>query len=130
LLVAAEGGFGTVDLGEIDFQSEVQAPLGEFFSGVTDPRDMVISWKRTTAEQAMYYQDHKKKIIDKYAGQYVLLQEGEVRWHDTDSNLNVSRRQLSGSKPEEAMWFKLVDPEEQEEEHFQVYEHALRQIPK
>ncbi len=128
LLVAAEGGFGTVNLAEIDFQSEPQAPLGEFFSGVTDSRQMVSSWKQTTAEQGLYYLDHQKKLINKYAGQYILLQEGEVRWHDTVSTLKVSRRQLSGAKPEQAMWFKLVDAEEVEGEFFNVYEHALKQI--
>ena len=127
LLVAAEGGFGTVKLEEIDFQSEVQAPLGQFFSGVTDPREMVISWKRTTAEQGLFYLDQRKKLIDKYAGQYILLQEGQVRWHDVDSELQRSRRQLSGSSPEQAMWFKLVDPEETEGESFAVYEHAYQQ---
>jgi hypothetical protein len=35
LLVAAEGGFGTVDLDVIDFLSEVQAPVGEFFAKET-----------------------------------------------------------------------------------------------
>ncbi len=127
LLVAAEGGFGTVNLEEIDFQSEVQAPLGHFFSDVTDPREMVASWKRTTAEQALHYLDHQKKLVDQYAGKFILLQEGEVRWHDTDSNLNISRRRLSGERPEQAMWFKYVDPEEAEGEHYSVYEHTLKQ---
>lgn len=128
LLVAAEGGFGTVNLEEIDFQSEVQAPLGRFFSDVTDPREMVVSWKRTTAEQALHYLDHQKKLVDQYAGEFILLQEGEVRWHDTDSNLHISRRQLSGDRPEQAMWFKYVDPEEAEGEHYRVYEYTLKQI--
>ena len=128
LLVAAEGGFGTVNLEEIDFQSEVQGPLGAFFSDVTDSREMVTSWKRTTAEQALHYLDHRKKIIDKYAGEYILLQEGEVRWHDSDSNLNISRRKLSGARPEQAMWFKLVDPDEAEGEWFNVYDYTLKQI--
>lgn len=127
LLVATENGFGTVKIDEIDFESEVSAPLGAFFSDVTDSRERVISWKHTTAEQAMYYLDNRKKIIDKYAGQYILLQEGEVRWHDKDSELQVSRRRLSGDSPDQAMWFKYVDPDEAEGEFFSVYEHALRQ---
>ncbi len=128
LLTAAECGFGTVDLEEIDFQSERQAPLGAFFCDAIDPPEMVASWRRTTAEQALYFLDHRKEIVDKYAGEYILLQEGEVRWHDTDSNLHISRRKLSGSRPEQAMWFKLVDPEEREGERFEVYEYTLKQI--
>lgn len=125
LLIAAEGGFGTVQIGDINFQTEVEAPLGEFFCTELDPPEMIRSWRRTTAEQALYYRDNRKKFIDKYAGEYILLQEGEVKWHDTDSNLNISRRKLAGSRPEQAMWFKLVDPNETEGERFEVYERVL-----
>jgi hypothetical protein len=51
LLVAAEHGFGTVDLSQIDFQSELQAPVGAFFAKELDSQETVISWRRTTAEQ-------------------------------------------------------------------------------
>jgi uncharacterized protein (DUF362 family) len=127
LLVAAEAGFGTVNLDEIDFQSEVQAPLGDFYAFVTDPREINISWRKTTAEQALYYQDNQRKLVDKYAGEYILLQEGEVKWHDPVSDLRESRRKLAGGKPEQALWLKYVDPDETEGEHFSVYDHALRQ---
>ncbi len=127
LLVAAEAGFGTVNLDEIDFQSEVQAPLGHFYAVLTDPMETVISWRRTTAEQALYYLDHQRELVDKYAGEYILLQDGEVRWHNTVSDLRVSRRILAGEKKEQAMWMKYVDPEEREGEHYEVYDHALRQ---
>jgi hypothetical protein len=120
LLVAAEQGFGTVNLDEIDFQSEVQGPVGSFYAALTDSRQTVISWRRTTAEQALYYLDHQKELVDRYAGQYVLLQAGEVRRHDPVSDLRASRRK--------AMWLKYVDPDEEEGEHYEVYDHALRQV--
>jgi hypothetical protein len=128
LLAAAESGFGVVDAGGIDFESEVQAPVGEFFARSTDPRETVVSWRRTTAEQAMYYQDHRRELVDKYAGEYILLQMGEVRWHDRSGALQRSRRLLSGEHPEQAMWFKYVDPDECEGEHYEVYERALKEI--
>lgn len=127
LLAAAEGGFGTVNLDEIDFESEVQAPIGEFYSALTDPMETVISWKRTTAEQALHYLDNQKKYIDRYAGEYILLQQGEVRWHDPVSDLKASRRDLAGNAPEQAMYLKYVDPDEREAERFDVYDHALMQ---
>jgi len=130
LLTAAEAGFGTVNLQEIDFQTEVESPVAEFFSNLTDSREKVISWRRTTCEQALYYRDNQRQLTDKYAGEYILLQENEVRWHDKDSNLRQSRRKLSGGKPEQAMWLKYVDPEETEGEHFDVYERALAHIEK
>jgi uncharacterized protein (DUF362 family) len=128
LLVAAQGGFGTVNLDEIDFQSEVQAPVGEFFALQIDSSERVISWRRTTAEQGLYYRDHRQEIEAKYARQYVLLQMGEVRWADPEGNIRVSRRQLAGEHPEQAMWLKYVDPDEAEGEHYEVYEQTLQQI--
>ncbi len=127
LLVAAEAGFGTVNLDEIDFQSEVNAPLGQFYAALTDPMSTAISWRRTTAEQALHYLDHQRELADKYAGEYILLQEGEVRWHNEVSDLRQSRRILSGERPDQAMWMKYVDPEETEGEHYPVYEHTLAQ---
>jgi len=128
LLVAAEGGFGTVNLGEIDYQSEVQAPLAEFHTNTTDPVSRVISWRRTTAEQALIYRDHRRQFVDRYAGEYILLQEGQVRWHDRSSELRVSRRELAGGSPDQAMWLKYVDPDEAEGEQYAVYEQALAHI--
>jgi len=125
LLVAAEGGLGTVNLNEIDFQSEVQAPVGKFFAKVIDPQQTVISWQRSTAEQALYYRDHRQALVDKHAGEYILLQMGEVRWADKAGNITSSRRLLSGEHPELAMWLKYVDPEEMEEEHYAVYQETL-----
>jgi uncharacterized protein (DUF362 family) len=128
LLVATEGGFGTVDLKEIDFESESTAPVGAFYSNATDGHETVVSWRRTTCEQGLYYRDHRDELVSQYAGEYILLQEGEVRWHDKVSDLKGSRRKLSGDKPEQAMWLKYVDPEEAEGEHFEVYEKGLAHI--
>jgi len=126
LLVAAQGGFGTVNLDEIDFETEVQAPIGEFFSIQPDSHDTVVSWRRTTAEQGLYYVDNKAKILKQHAGNYILLQMGEVKFSDKDGQIRYSRRQLSGEHPDQAMWFKYVDPEEVEGEHYEVYENNLK----
>ncbi len=126
LLVAAEQGFGTVDLSQIDFQSELQAPVGAFFAKTLDPQETVVSWRRTTAEQALFFRDHQKEMIEKYAGQYILLQMNEVRWADPSGKIGWSRRQLAGEHPEQGMWLKYVDPLEAEGEHFEVYEKALK----
>ncbi len=128
LLCAAEGGFGTVNLDEIDWQSEAQAPVGKFFAKITDSREIVMSWRRTTAEQAMHYVDHQKELISQYPGEYILMQMGEVKWHDKSGVLDRSRRILSGDHPEQAMWFKYVDPDEKEGEHYEVYERTLKKI--
>jgi uncharacterized protein (DUF362 family) len=128
ILIAAQSGWGTVKLDEIDYQSEVQGPLGKFFAHITDSTERVISWRRTTAEQALYYRDHQKSFVDRYAGEYILLQQNEVRWHDPSGRLGVSRRQIAGSDPDQALWFKYVDPEEVEGENFDIYEQTLAQI--
>lgn len=129
LLAAAESGFGIVDLNAIDFDSEVQAPVGQFFAGHTDTEERVISWRRTTAEQGLYYRDHKQELVDQYAGKYILLQMGQVRWADATGSITTSRRLLSGDHPDQAMWLKYVDPAEEEGEHYEVYEETLRNMP-
>ncbi len=126
LLVAAEGGLGTVDPLAVDLQSEVQTPLGAFYAQTTDARQRVISWRRTTAEQALYYRDHMPDFCQ-YAGEYILLQDRQVRWHNVSSEIGASRRELARSSPDHAMWLKYVDPNEAEGEHYEVYERALRE---
>jgi hypothetical protein len=129
VLVAAEGGFGTVDLDEIDLDSELDPqPEGAFFTKQWDNLDTVVTWRRTMCEQALHYRDHMLEIVDDYAGEYILLQDGEVRWHADDGMIRVSRRKLAGKHRNHAMFFKYVDPEEREQEHFEVYERALAHI--
>jgi hypothetical protein len=128
LLVAAQCGFGTVDLQEIDFQSEVTAPVGHFFAKEMDTREIIISWRRTMAEQGLYFMDHKKELTDKYAGQYILLQMGEVKWADPTGHIGVSRRHLAAEHPEQSLWLKFVSPDEDEGEHFEIYDQTLKQI--
>jgi uncharacterized protein (DUF362 family) len=128
LRVAAEAGFGTVNLEEIDFHSEMPAPLGEFFVRAGDAREMVVSWRRTTAEQALHYRDHQAEFVRKYAGKYILLQMGQVRWAGSEWDMLESRRILSGAHPEEGMWMKYVQEEEMEEEHFEVYVRTLHEM--
>jgi hypothetical protein len=117
-----------VDLKEIDFVSEVQAPLAHFYATMTDSRETVIEWRQTTAEQALYYLDHRRELVARYAGEYILLQDGEVIWHDTSSRLRASRRDLARGRHRRAMWLKYVDPDEAEGEHYEVYERALASV--
>ena len=125
LLVAAEGGFGTVDLSKVDYTSEVapQAP-GTFFSIMTDSPETTANWRRTMCEQALFYHTNPQ-LFERYAGEYILLQDGEVRWHDRSGTINVSRRELAGSHTDHALYFKFVDPSEAEGENYTVYERAL-----
>jgi uncharacterized protein (DUF362 family) len=128
LVVAAEGGFGTVDLEEVDFQSELSAPLAEFFAIETDDQSTVVSWRRTTAEQALYYLERRKGFLSQHAGEYILLQQGEVRWHSESGRLDVSRRKLARRNKLQGMWLKYVDPAEAEGEHYHVYEGVLAKM--
>jgi hypothetical protein len=128
LVVAAEGGFGTVDLDEIDFVSELEPqPAGAFFAKAWDSGNTVVTWRRTMAEQGLYYRDHMAELLD-YAGEYILLQDGEVRWHAADGIMRTSRRKLAGRYKNHAMFFKYVDPEETEREHYEVYEQVLSAV--
>ena len=126
LLIAAARGFGTVDLDEIDFVSEVEAPLAEFDSVSTDPDATVANWRRTTCEQGLTYQDQQDQLIGRYGGQFIYLQDGQVVWNGVDPSNLGSRRDLSGDKKDSALWLKYVDPEEEEGERFERYSECLR----
>ena len=115
-----------MDLNEIDFVSEVEAPLAEFDSVSTDPDATVANWRRTTCEQGLIYQDEQRKLIDRYRGEFIYMQDGQVVWNgDNPSNLG-SRRKLSGDKKDSALWLKYVDPAEGEGERFERYSECLR----
>jgi hypothetical protein len=129
ILIAAQRGFGSIDPNEIDFQSDVAGPLAHFDSVETDPPPVVESWRRTTCEQGLFYQENQRKLVDKYRGNFIFLQDNEVVWHGPDANvMRQSRRLLSGDKTDRALFLKLVDPEETEREQFARYEESLGAI--
>ena len=125
VLVAAQGGFGTVDLEEIDFVSEVQAPLNEFDSVAEDDPEHMATVRETACEQGLFYRDRMQAMIDKYAGEFVYLQDGEVKWNGPDPAHIGSHRDFTGKKPGSALFLKKVDPEEHEGERFDAYEKIL-----
>jgi uncharacterized protein (DUF362 family) len=125
LLVAAESGFGTVDLRQADYKTEVAPqPEGSFYAIMTDSPETTRSWRRTMCEQALFYRDNPQ-LFERYAGEYILLQDGEVRWHDKGGTIRASRRELAGGHPDHALFYKFVDPAEAEGERYEVYERAL-----
>lgn len=128
LLIAARGGFGTVDLDEIDWVSEVSAPLNEFDSVAEDSTEHMATVRETACEQGLFYRDHSKELIDRHGGDFIYLQDGEVKWSGPDPSHIANHRDFAGSKPGSALFLKLVDPEEYEGERFEVYEDCLGQM--
>jgi uncharacterized protein (DUF362 family) len=125
VLIGAEGGHGAVDGEKMDFESEVDpATEGEFFTTAIDSPETVAAWRKTMATQALFYRDNPK-LFAPYHGQFILLQDREVIWHDTNPRLDQSRRIMAGDKPDESLFFKYVDPDNAEGEHYEVYEPVL-----
>lgn len=121
LKVAAAQGWGPATPADIDFQHDLRAlPLAEFDSDGTDPPERVASWLRTMAEQALSYQADPTPFYE-FAGDYILLQDGVVLGHSDNPLRGMSRRTLSGAKPDRAIWLKYVDPNEREAEKFGIY---------
>ncbi len=125
LLIAAQRGFGTVDLDAVDFASEVKRPLSGFDSIRTDPEEVIGSWRKTTCEQALFYQENRDAFAARYRAEFILRQRDRAIWHGDDLTKLGSRRLISGSHAEQGIWLRLVDPEEREGEHFEVYERHL-----
>ena len=128
LLIAAQGGFGTVDLKEIDFESEVQSPLAEFNSEEMDPPEVMATCRQTACEQGLLYRDRMGEMVERYRGDFIYVQDGEVVWHGPDPSHLRSHREFAGKRPGSALWLKLVDPEEREGERFGVYEDCLKRM--
>jgi len=125
LLVAAQRGFGTVYLDEIDFQSEVEPPVAHFDSDLYLAPEILHTFRRTACEQGLFYRDRQKDMIDKYRGDFIYMQEGDVVWHGPEPPDINGHRDFAGTRPGSALWLKLVDPNESEGERFEVYEKNL-----
>ena len=124
--VAAEHGFGTTNLNEIDFAIDgLVLPVAEFDSAQTDPPEIIDQLRRTASEQALFYRENRDRLLDAHAGQYVFLQDGEVIWSGTDPQQAGSVQEIAARKEDQAVWLKLADPDELEGEHMEVYEKIL-----
>ncbi len=126
IAVAAEHGFGTVDLNEIDHDlGGLVAPLAEFNSKELNSEEGIALLRKTACEQALYYRDNQNDFTKKYAGNYIFLQDGEVIWNGPHPEKAGPVNEINPSKKNRALWLKRVDPEEREGEHFSVYEKLL-----
>ena len=124
--VAAEHGFGTTNLNEIDFAIDgLVLPVAEFDSAQTDPPQVIDQLRRTASEQALFYRENRNRLLDAHAGQYIFLQDGEVIWSGTDPQQAGSVQEIAARKEDQAVWLKLADPDELEGEHMEVYEKIL-----
>ena len=124
--VAAEHGFGTTNLNEIDFAIDgLVLPVAEFDSAQTDPPEVIDQLRRTASEQALFYRENRNRLLDAHAGQYIFLQDGEVIWSGTDPQQAGSVQEIAARKEDQAVWLKLADPDELEGEHMEVYEKIL-----
>ncbi len=126
IAVAAEHGFGTVDLDEIDFDmGGLKPPLAEFDSAEMDPNEKIANLRRTACQQGLFFRDNRDRLVERYVGVFIYLQDGEVIWSGAHPENAGDVQQLSGDRKDQAVWLKLVDPEEKEGEHISVYEQIL-----
>jgi uncharacterized protein (DUF362 family) len=128
LLIAARSGFGTVDLAQIDLVSELEAPLNEFDSVEEDTPEHMATVRETACEQGLFYRENAREMIDRYGGDFVYLQDGEVKWSGPDPSHISSHRDFVGKKPGSALFLKFVDPDEREGERFATYEDCLQHL--
>jgi len=124
--VAAEHGFGTTNMDEIDFVADgCSAPVAEFDSQEAPPAEQIRQLRYTASQQAIFYRDNRDKLLDQYADQYIFLQDEEVVWHGEEAGQAGAVDSISKGKPDKALWLKLADPTEAEGEHLSVYESVL-----
>ncbi|MBI2191627.1 MAG: DUF362 domain-containing protein [Planctomycetes bacterium] len=129
ILIAAQHGFGTVRLDDIDFETEVEPPLAAFDSNEVDREENLRILRRTACEQGLYYRDHRPELASRFAGSFIYLQEREVVWNGPDPSKAGPVQKVSAGR-NSAVWLKKADPEEVEGEHFEVYEDILKNFPR
>ncbi len=126
IAVATEHGFGTANLDEIDFDAGgLEPPLAEFNSQELDPEEDIASLRMTACQQGMFYRDNRDLLMKRHAGSFIYLQDGDVIWSGADPSEAASVMDLRGERRDHAVFLKLVDPEEREGEHWEVYERLL-----
>ena len=126
IAVAAAHGFGTVNLDEIDVDlGGLEPPLAEFNSAELDPSEKIASLRRTACQQGLFYRENRSRLVEHYAGSFIYLQDGEVVWSGVQPENAGAVQKLSGDRADQAVWLKLVDPDEREGEHISVYERIL-----
>ncbi len=126
IAVATEHGFGTANLDEIDFDADgLEPPLAEFNSQELDPEEDIASLRMTACQQGVFYRDNRDLLMKRHAGSFIYLQDGDVIWNGADPSEAASVLDLRGERRDQAVFLKLVDPEEREGEHWEVYERLL-----
>jgi uncharacterized protein (DUF362 family) len=125
ILIAAERGLGTVNLSEIDFETEVERQSeGIFFNGRKDTAETIRQWRLTMCEQALHYRDNLGSF-EEFESEYILLQNKRVVWHDVEGLIKMSRRKLAGKHRDDSLFLKFVDLKEEERENYSIYEQTL-----
>ena len=62
------------------FVSEVESPLSEFDSSDQESPEICASLRLTACEQGLLYRDRQSEMIDKYADDFIYMQDGNVVW--------------------------------------------------
>jgi len=106
----------------------VHSPLAEFDSVEEDTPEHMATVRETACEQGLFYRENAREMIDRYGGDFVYLQDGEVKWSGPDPSHISSHRDFVGKKPGSALFLKFVDPDEREGERFATYEDCLQHL--
>ena len=126
IAVALENGFGSADPARVDWDAgDLHAPVADFMSDEMDPPEWVATLRKTACEQGLFYRDNRE-LFDRYSGTYIFLREGTVAWHGTDPMASGRIMEMAGYNMNQAVWLKLVDPQEREGERFATYQEVLQ----
>ena len=124
LNICVEKGYGTVNLGEIEFTGDVREPVAQFTTKQHNSFEVTDEVRRSSAESGIAYRKRRSEFLDKHRGKYVGLCDGEVVFEADDMTGLGSRGEMmkKAGKPNRGIWIKLVAPEDEEDEVLEVYE--------
>jgi len=127
ILLANQAGLGPIGVEEISVDGIQPQGLIDFSVERGWPPDVIEALHRSTAEQALMYQQQREHIRAQYEGQYVCISDGEVIWNaasldNLGSRADMARRLGSAS---DALFLKLVGPASDDPEHYAMYQDYL-----
>ena len=127
VLLAAEAGLGPIAVEQISVDGVQPLRLLDFSVERGWSLDVIEALHRSTAEQALTYQQQRERIRDQYEGQYICMANGEVIWSAASldslgSRADMARRLGSAAG---ALFLKLVGPASEDPEHYAPYQDYL-----
>jgi uncharacterized protein (DUF362 family) len=127
VLLAAGVGLGTLKAEEITIEGPEPRPLFPFAAKRHWQPEVVEALRRSTAEQALLYDQQRERFRSGYEGKHVYIARGEVVWSGDSLNGLPTRGELARKLGDavSGLFLKRVGPASEDPEIYERYREVL-----